>query len=75
MKNLRQLCAVLVLTLMLTLSAFAGQIEIGYVPPPPQQSTAQGEATMSNTGEISTGVMDTTTEITLNLLQSVLALF
>ncbi len=80
MKNLRQLCAALALTFMLTLSASAGEIQIGFASPPPTTSSA-------TTGGIETGAASTTTtssqsadtasitETVLNLLQSVLSLF
>ena len=70
MKALRRLCATFVLTLMLALSAFAGEIQTGIAatPPPSQQSTTQGE--------ISTGVTATNpaTEFVLNLILGVFSL-
>jgi hypothetical protein len=81
MKHLRQLCAIAVLTFVLTSSAFAGNIECGDVPPPPVPPA-------SATGDMATGItatngasstdaafVDPVTEITLNILQSVLSLF
>jgi hypothetical protein len=84
MKTLRQLSVALVFTLALTISAFAGEIEIGKTSPPPSQptqtATAQGEMHTTVTGQEETGsgevsATDSATEIALNLLQSVLALF
>lgn len=82
MKNLQRLCASVVLTLALAASVFAGQIDTGKTPPPPPPTSATAA------GQIDTGIAppDTTpngettsvesvTEIALNLLQSVLALF
>ena len=83
MKTLRQLCVAVVFTLALALPAFAGEMEIGRTPPPPSQpqtATVNGEMPIGLTGqeETSSGEVsatDSATEIALNLLQSVLALF
>ncbi len=89
MKTLRQLCAASVLTLVLTVSAFAGVMSTGVTepPPPPSPSTATPEGDMTTgaageisttvAGEISTGVSSTdpATGVTLNLLLHVLSLF
>jgi hypothetical protein len=72
MKSLRQVCAASVLTLMLALSAFAGEITTMVVspqPPPSQQSTTQGQMDTGIAGEI-----DTPFQAALSLLQSVLSL-
>lgn len=79
MKTLRQICVVVVFTLALTTSAFAGEIEITKTSPPPPP-TAQGDIQTGVTGQKETGngedsATDSATEIALNLLQSVLALF
>jgi hypothetical protein len=79
MKTLRQFCVVVVFTLALTTSAFAGEIEITKTSPPPPP-TAQGDIHTGVTGQAETGSSEATaaglaTEIALNLLQSVLALF
>lgn len=85
MKNLRYLSVTLILTLVLTNAAFAGDgiIWTGYAPPPPPPSTpsrtgvidpaliASGEELKS---EKQTTV-DLATEIALSLVQSMLALF
>ena len=72
MKNLRQICATLALTLALTLPASAGVITTMKTdPPPPSTTTADGIITTWKTGTPA----DTTTEIALSLLQSVIALF
>ena len=72
MKTLRQLCAALVLTLALTLSAFAGDMPTGITaePPPP-------ESQVTTTGDMSTGVTatDSVTAVALSLLQSLPPLF
>jgi hypothetical protein len=73
MKTLRQICVVVVFTLALTASAFAGEIEITKTSPPPPP-TVQGDIHTTVTGQAETGSSEAT-EIALNLLQSVLALF
>jgi len=79
MKTLQRLCAVFVLTLALTMSAFAGDISTSVVsqPPSPESQTIQGDMTTGYTGEMSTGVtsIDPVTEAALSLLQSLLSLF
>ncbi len=85
MKTLRQLCVAAVFTLALAVPAFAGEMQIGSpTPPPPSQpaqtATANGEMEIGLTGQEETGsgevsATDSATEIALNLLQSVLALF
>lgn len=72
MKTLRRFCTMFVLTLVLTLSAFAGDISTTVVsePPPPDSQTAA-------TGEMSTSVTatDSVTAVALSLLQSLPPLF
>jgi hypothetical protein len=82
MKNLRRLCGALVFTLALTIPAFAGDIQTGVAPPPvqPQTATLNGDIQTGVTGQAETDsseatAADSATEIALNLLQSVLALF
>lgn len=79
MKSLRQLCTAFVLTLALTVPAFAGQMSTTVVDPPPPapEATAQGNMPSTVAGQIEANIMatDPTTEITLNLLQSLLTLF
>ncbi len=81
MKTLRQLCVAVVFTLALSISTFAGEIDITKTaPPPPQSATAQGEMHTTVTGQEETGsgevsATDSATEIALNLLRTVLALF
>lgn len=83
MKCLRRFCCASVLTFAFTLSSFAGDIHTGAVqPPPPPDPPAM------STGDINCGVIQTNensiseiasvdpmTELTLNILQSVMALF
>ena len=63
------------LVVLLTTTTFAGTIHTGVVdppPPPPEQSTATATPEkVSESGEISTGLVpsDLGTEIVLNLLQ------
>jgi hypothetical protein len=84
MKTLRQFCVAFVLTLTLTLPAFAGDIHTMFTPPPPPpastSSTAPGDIHTTVAGDISTmsteeATTASMTETALNLLQSVLSLF
>lgn len=69
MRHLRRLCAVVVLTVLFAVTAFAGDMPYTISAPPlPQQSaTAAGEMPYP-------GAVDLMT-VTLSLIQSVLALF
>ena len=82
MNRLRQICAVTILTISVTLSAFAGNINCGVVEPPPPDPSA------SVTGEMATGAtatndslsaetayVDPVTGLALDILQSLLSLF
>ena len=73
MKNLRQICATLALSLVFALPAFAdGYILLDKAPPSPSSTAAaDGYITIGKAGQPA----DTMTEITLSLLQSVLTLF
>ena len=80
MKHLRRLCAVVILAMALSLSAFAGDILTpGATQPPPKSSTMSvaAETCNSEPGDILTpgAALDPVTEATLSLLQSLLALF
>ncbi len=84
MKTIRQLCVALTFTLALTIAASAGEMHTTVAPPEPatttSQSTANGEIQTGLTGQEETGsgevsATDSATEVALNLLQSVLALF
>ena len=82
MKHLRRLCAVVVLAMALSFSAFAGDILTpGATQPQPNHSmTATSVATEtsdSEPGDILTpgAVLDPVTEAVLSLLQSLLSLF
>ena len=68
MDRLRQFCAVVVLTFVLSFSAFAGEMATGAVSEPPSEQT-------SVTGEMATGCVDPVTEFGLTILQSLLSLF
>ena len=68
MKNLRQLCVAFLLTLTLTLSAFAGQIDTTFAPPPAPSVAGQIDTTSSD-------AVDPVMQMALNVLQSVLSLF
>lgn len=74
MRTFRQPCAAFVLTLILALSAFAGEISTTVASPPPstQQATA-GEIQTGIAGEIQTTIT-TTTEFVLNLILGVFSL-
>ena len=80
MKRLRQLCAAIALTILLTNVAAAegeGIMHPWYVPPPPSTSKVMSSETPS--GELTTmseePATDLATEITLSLIQGMLALF
>ncbi len=83
MKNLRRLFCAVVFTLALTIPAFAGDMQTTVTSPPPAQpqtATLDGDMQTGLTGQAETGsgeatAADSATEIALNLLQSVLALF
>lgn len=82
MKALRQLFAVIVLTLMLTLSSSAGDIHTTVAPPQPAPTpaAAEGETTTGVNGTMHTGDADEATAGdavvagALSLLQGVLSL-
>ncbi len=74
MKQVKHLIMVAVMTLMLAVTSFAGEIHTGVVspPPPPPQSAVTAEPdSLPSAGEIQTGLVpdDLSTEIILNLLQ------
>ena len=75
MKTLRHLCAAVVLTLALVVSAAAGVISTGITPPPPPEPTLQTDGTIHTGVAESEPEADAVAEIALNLLQSVLSLF
>ena len=81
MKTLRRLCVLFALTLVLALSAFAGDISTTVVsqppPPPESQAVTTGQMDTGLTGDMSTSVtaMDPVTEVALNLLQNLPPLF
>lgn len=77
MKNVRQLCAVVVLTLALAISTFAdGTVHTGIVDPPPPPSTEgnMGTGSADTTGP-SGDAADPVTALALGLVQNVLSLF
>ena len=75
MNTIKRISMATFLVVLLTTTTFAGTIHTGVVnppPPPPEQSTATATPeTLSEPGEISTGLVpsDLSTEIVLNLLQ------
>lgn len=87
MKHLRRLCAVVVLAMALSFSAFAGDILTpGATQPQPKQrsmtTTSVAAATSNATSDSEPGdiltpgaVFDPVTEAALSLLQSLLSLF
>ncbi|HEX8846044.1 MAG TPA: hypothetical protein VF791_15440 [Pyrinomonadaceae bacterium] len=90
MRNLKKLCAACVLTLVLALPAFAGDMLAGVASPPPpppdtSSATTQGDMPGGITGEMGTGITgdmsagvattDPATDVLLSLLQSLLSLF
>lgn len=83
MKKLQQLCAVVILTFVLSLSTLAGDMGCpgdATPPPPPDQTCLPGDmgcpgiADPSNTQTSDVTVVDPLTQTTLNLLPSVLSL-
>jgi hypothetical protein len=82
MKHPRQLCVIVVLTFVLASSAFAGQIDCGDFPPPPPNPSASvmgdiqsGFMATNETSGTETAFIDPVTDVTLNILQSVLSIF
>ena len=80
MKTLRQLSASALLMLALALPAFAGDMHSPVIspPPPPKSSETTAQPDMTTEGAAlggETGVLDPLTEVTLLMLQGVLALF
>jgi hypothetical protein len=84
MKKLRQPCVAFALIFVLTLPAFAGQMDTGIAPPQPPapaSATTEGEMSTAVAGDMSTtkseeaAAGESVTEIALNLMQSVLSLF
>ena len=81
MKTLKQVGMAAALTLLLGLSAFAGDIQIGApAPPPPPPASSSATTTPSDKGiprPMGTPVApsDSMTAVALNLLQTVLAIF
>ncbi len=76
MKNLRQLCAASVLTVTLSLPAFAGQMDTTFASPPAPSTAGQMDTTVA--GQIhtlSSETIDPVMQIALNVLQSVMSLF
>ena len=79
MNRLRQFCAATVLTLMLVLTVFAGDMATGHVPPP-QESAVSGDMATGSTDPTQTPItadpyIDPVTRHALSLLQSLLSLF
>lgn len=85
MKRLRHFCAVTVLSILLTniASAEEGVMHPGYVPPPTPRATAgtmhPGSTDNCDNCEVNTHgeepMIDLATEITLQIIQNMLALF
>jgi hypothetical protein len=74
MNTINRISMATFLVVLLTTTTFAGTIHTGVVnpPPPPEESTATATTeTLSESSEISTGLVpsDLSTEILLNLLQ------
>jgi hypothetical protein len=75
MNTIKRISMATFLVVLLTTTTYAGTIHTGVVnppPPPPEESTATATTeTLSESGEISTGLVssDLSTEILLNLLQ------
>lgn len=75
MKNLRQLCAAVVLTLALSVSALAdGNMHTGFAEQPPSSVDGNMHTGISDTDGTGDAV-DSMTALALSLVQSVLSLF
>ena len=82
MRQLRRICATLVLTLIIADAAFAGEgiMYPGYIPPPPSPAQTAGimypgvAAQNQEFNGVDTTV-DLMTELTLGLIRNLLALF
>lgn len=80
MKSLRQPCLALMFTLAVATNTFAGEMHTTVAPPPAPAATTEGQMDTTVAGQIETPsgeatVAGSATEVALNLLQSVLALF
>jgi hypothetical protein len=77
MKKLQQFCATAVLTLVLALSVFAGEMGSAGISSPEPQSATTTTGDIGTPGETATGVtvLDPVTEAALILLKSLLSLF
>lgn len=78
MKTLRRICATFMMTMVLTLAAYAGEMTTGIATTPPDSQTATtGDMSTSVTGDMTTGVtaVDPVTGVVLNLLESLPPLF
>ena len=74
MKSLRELCAVVVLTLMFAISASAGDIQIpgSTPPPPPDPMMTQGEIHTGVTTTDESASSDSVISVAMSLLQDIL---
>ena len=68
MKYLHRLCAVVVLTVLFMITAFAGDMPATIASPPPPSATVAGDMP-------GTVAVDSVTEAALSLFQTVLSLF
>ena len=80
MTHLRRFCAATILTFAFALATFAGDMQCGVVTPPPDPpASVMGETTPGVTAateeNTETSFIDPVTELTLNILQGLLALF
>jgi hypothetical protein len=81
--NMKKLCSTFILTLVLTTSALAGDMEAGFTPPPTAPATAptQGDGTTTSSTSSATAVDESSaadvsvTEAALAAVETVLALF
>ena len=78
MRKLQRFTMAVVLTFMLAAFVFAGDILTGYAPPPPPASSsaaAPGDIYIPGQTDTPLARSDSVTEVALNLLMSVLAVF
>lgn len=73
MKNLRQLCLAVVLTLVVATHTFAGNMHTTVTDPPPPPPSSEDTEGQMPTG--SSEAVDPVTQMALNLVQSMLSLF
>jgi len=75
MKNLGKLSAAALLTLVLTVSSFAGQMETDFSEPPPPPEGMHGTVATNTTGQVDADNQVLLTGLAVGFLESILPLF